>query len=93
MPTDNNSSYKAARLALVEADAALRTLAYGLRLVVKDEQLTAAERHQAEEQADGTLALANQVRQIQADLLTLIGGHRLPESTADLRPPGSSRAS
>ena len=85
MPTDNNSSYKAARLGLVEADAALRTLAEGLRQVGDDGQFATGERQAAQEQSRRLLALADRLRGLQAELLEMIGARRLPESTADLR--------
>ena len=85
MPTDNNSSYKAARLALVEADAALRRLAQGLLEVADDPAFTAEERKNAQARGRQILELADRVRAVQAELLDVIGLHRLPESMADLR--------
>ena len=85
MPTDNNSSYKAARLALVEADAALRRLEQGLLEVADDPELTVDQRSDARQRAEQILSLADRVREVQAELLEMIGMHRLPESMADLR--------
>lgn len=85
MPTDNNSSYKLARLGLVEAESALRHLAAGLRDVVDDPEFTAEQRQDARERAEHVLRLADRLRSLQVELLAMIGSHRLPESVADLR--------
>ena len=85
MPTDNNSSYKAARLALVEADAALRRLGQGLLEVAEDPEFAAEERESARHREQQILKLADRVRAIQSELLDIIGLQRLPESMADLR--------
>lgn len=85
MPTDNNSSYKAARLALVEADAALRRLGQGLLEVADDPEFTAPQRSSARERGQQILNLADRARGLQGELLEVIGLHRLPESMADLR--------
>ena len=85
MPTDNNSSYKAARLALVEADAALRRLGQGLLEVADDPEFTANERSTAGNGGEQIINLADRVRELQSELLEVVGLHRLPESMADLR--------
>lgn len=85
MPTDNNSSYKSARLALVEADAALRRLGQGLRDVAADPEFPPEAQRQAQQQSDQILSLADRSRHLQAELLETVGLHRLPESMADLR--------
>lgn len=87
MPTDNNSSYKLARLALIEADAALRRLGQGLLEVAEDPEFAAEERQGAQDREQQILKLADRVRAIQSELLDIIGLQRLPESMADLRQP------
>jgi hypothetical protein len=85
MPTDNNSSYKAARLALVEADSALRRLGQGLLEVADDPEFTDDQRSGARQRGEEILRLADRVRNLQSELLEITSLHRLPESMADLR--------